>query len=414
MQMDKVLVLPNGVRTYVDRVPHIDMVYITVAVGVGSRDESKEEEGLAHFVEHMMFDGTTKRSGKEIFKTINAVGGQINAWTTKSQTSYVAKVRTEHFEVGLDILSDMIKNSTFPEDAIDKEVGVIFEEMSMGRTNDRRMASEIQNDYIYGSHPLAHPIIGNEETVSSFTRDQIESFVDRYYVGSNIVVSVSGNINIVEAQSIVEKYFKDIPKGESKNMTAVYDMILDDVTILRYNDTPQAQIGVVFDCFYTALYIREMVMLQLLSLYLTGTMNSPLTRIIREEEALAYSVTSNAVIGYDHSTLTINVGTDVLNSEKVTNIIRDQLTKIVKDGLDPELFDICINMYKSYIMESYETIDNRSAIFANRIMVYGEPYYYEEELELLKEIDIDDVWSYAKEIFVKGNSNTIIYGKITR
>lgn len=407
--------LRNGIRTFVDKINTIDMVSVVVGVNVGSRFENEGEEGLAHFVEHMMFDGTTNRSGEDIFREINSVGGQINAYTSKSMTMYYAKVRTEHFELALDILSDMIKNSTFPEEEIEKEKGVIIEEIMMTRTNDRRVASDSQNRCIYRYHPLGHPIIGYQGTVESFTKDKIKSFVDRHYTGSNITVVVSGNVeNVLRTQDLIESYFVDIPEGSLSIPKLILEnkMHFYDHCIRTYKDTPQAQLMVSFNAKTSAFDTKKMTAVQLLGLYLAGTMNSPLTKEIREERGLAYSVTAHGSFGIDHGTFNIEVGTQIKNIDEVISVIREELMKIANSGLDKDIFDISMNMYRSYAMENFETVENRSHHFANNLIIYAEPYYYDEIRREIDSITIEYLSDLAKEIFVKGNSHTIVYGKV--
>lgn len=405
--------LSNGIKIFVDDVDTIDMVSVVVGVNVGSRFEGEGEEGLAHFVEHVMFDGTTNRSGEEIFKEINSVGGQINAYTSKSMTMYFAKVRTEHFELALDILSDMIKNSTFPEEEIEKEKGVITEELMMFRSNDIQAIGIAQDRCLYGFHPLGHPILGYQETIDSFTRDKIKSFVDKYYTGENITVAASGKFdNAITAQDLIKKYFIDVPKGEVNSPRVLLGMHLDDHCIMTYNDTPQAQLMVTFDAKTTTLDLKKMTAVQLLGLYLAGTMSSPLTKKIREERGLAYSVSAHGLFGKDYGTFNINVGTQIKNTDEVLDIIKEELTNIVKLGLDKETFDIGVNMHKSYAMENFETVENRSLHFANSVLVYNEPYYYDEIRKEIDSITIEYLTDLAKEIFVKGNSHTIVYGRV--
>lgn len=417
MKTYKLKDLSNGISIFVDPVDTIDMVSVVVGVNVGSRFESKEEEGLAHFVEHMMFDGTTNRTAEEIFKQINSVGGQINAYTSKSMTMYYAKVRSEHFELALDVLSDMIKNSTFPEEEIEKEKGVITEEIMMSRSNDRRMASDLLNRSVYRDHPLGHSILGTEENIESVTRDKIKSFVDKYYTGSNIVVVASGNIdNELKAQELMEKYFTDIPRGEGRidpKRVYEYDMhLLYDKSSWAYNDTPQAQLMIFFNAKSSALDTKKMTAGQLLGLYLAGTMNSPLTKEIREERGLAYSVSSHAAYGFDHGSFHIDVATQIKNVDEVIEIIKEELTKIVRNGLDEEIFNIAVNMYRSYAMENFETIENRAHHFANNLIVYTEPYYYDEIRKEIDSITIEYMNDLAKKIFRRCNTHTVVYGRV--
>ncbi|RYD06797.1 hypothetical protein N752_02355 [Desulforamulus aquiferis] len=195
-------VLPNGVRILSQQVPHVRSVALGIWVDVGSRDESDSTAGISHYIEHMLFKGTHNRTAKQIAEELDAVGGQLNAFTTKEYTCYYAKVLDEHFGLAVDILTDMLFNSKIDEQDVEREKNVILEEIKMYEDAPDELVHDMFAKTIWSGHPLGRPIIGTTETVSSFTFEDLRSFMKSNYTPHRLVISVAGNVS---HQQVVEK-----------------------------------------------------------------------------------------------------------------------------------------------------------------------------------------------------------------
>ena len=187
--------LPNGVRIVTEEIPNVRSVAIGLWIGAGTRDESEDNRGISHFIEHMLFKGTRKRSAKELAEALEAVGGQLNAFTTKEYTCYYAKILDEDFDLAVDVLSDMYFNSRFEPKEIDKEKKVVIEEIKMYEDSPDELIHDVFTQTIWRDHPLGQPILGTSKSIEEMSRDKVLSFLERNYTPQNLVVAVAGKID---------------------------------------------------------------------------------------------------------------------------------------------------------------------------------------------------------------------------
>src|ERR1700676_5158971 len=187
--------LPNGVRVLTERMRNVRSVSVGVLIGTGSREEQPHEIGISHFVEHMVFKGTKNRSAEEIPRSIDSIGGGLDAFTAKEMVSYNTKVLDEHLPLAFDVLADLVRNPLFREDDIEKEKGVILEELKMEVDNPEYLLHEIFSSNFWKDHPLGKLILGTKETVRNFDREKIRDYYHRYYSPSNILITAAGNLD---------------------------------------------------------------------------------------------------------------------------------------------------------------------------------------------------------------------------
>src|ERR1700676_4200512 len=186
--------LPNGVRVVTEQMPHVRSVSLGIWIGTGSRCETPEENGLSHFIEHMVFKGTTHRSAEDIARSVDSIGGGLDAFTAKEMVCYNTKVLDEHLPIARDVLSDLVLNPLFREDDIEKEKGVILEEIKMDADNPDYLVHEVFSSNFWKDHPLGKPILGTRETVKRFDSDIIRQYYSNVYAPSNLVVTAAGNL----------------------------------------------------------------------------------------------------------------------------------------------------------------------------------------------------------------------------
>ena len=199
--------LDNGLRVVTEYIEHVNSISVGVMVQNGSRNETEDENGISHFIEHMFFKGTNKRTAKDIVQEIENIGGQINAFTSKETTCYYLKSLNTQVDLCLDVLSDMLLNSKFDEEEIAKEQGVVIEEINMSQDNPEDVLDEIHSKVIFGSNSLAYPILGTIDRIKSFNREKIKKYIDSHYTPYNSVISICGKFDKDDIKKKIEHYF---------------------------------------------------------------------------------------------------------------------------------------------------------------------------------------------------------------
>src|SRR5579863_3598448 len=202
--------LDNGVRVITERMTHVRSVSTGVWIGTGSRREKVEENGISHFIEHMVFKGTKHRSAEEIARSVDSIGGGLDAFTAKEMVSYQTKVLDEHVPLAFDVLSDLVLNPLFRAEDIEKEKGVILEELKMEVDNPEYLLSEIFSSNFWKDHPLGRPILGTKDTVRAFNQDMLRDYYGRYYTPANILITAAGNLNHERLVDLVRERFESL------------------------------------------------------------------------------------------------------------------------------------------------------------------------------------------------------------
>src|SRR6476620_2692688 len=203
----------NGVRIVLENIPTVRSVAIGVWIGTGSRNETQENNGISHFLEHMFFKGTKTKSAREIAESFDSIGGQVNAFTSKEYTCYYAKVLDNHANYALEVLADMFFNSEFDSEELEKEKNVVYEEIKMYEDAPDDIVHDLLSQAVYGQHPLGFPILGTEETLSTFTNDTLKQYVHDMYTPGKVVISIAGNVDEAFINE-VERYFGSFIRGE--------------------------------------------------------------------------------------------------------------------------------------------------------------------------------------------------------
>src|SRR5687768_11534410 len=233
-------VLPSGLRLVTERMPHVRSITVGVWLARGSRHEEAAESGIAHFVEHMLFKGTATRSAEDIAQEIDSIGGQLDAFTAKEYASYYIKVLDEHLPIALDLLSDMLTRPAFAAADIEKEQGVILEEIKMVEDTPDDLVHEIFTQHAWGGHPLGRPILGTPETVSSFTADVLRAYFGGAYVAPNVIIAAAGNLDHGSLRGAIEKAFDGMPRVGEAVVDAPPTMVPG--MVVRHKDLEQSHV----------------------------------------------------------------------------------------------------------------------------------------------------------------------------
>src|ERR1700741_444485 len=204
--------LPNGIRVVTEFMPHVRSVSVGVWIGTGSREEEIQETGISHFIEHMVFKGTKNRSAEQIARSVDSIGGGLDAFTSKELVSYNVKVLDEHLPEAFDVVCDLVRNPLFDPQDIEKEKGVILEELKMEVDNPEYLIHEIFSSNFWKGHALGRPILGTKQTIRSFDQDSVERYHRQYYTPSNILITAAGNLSHKHMLNLAEERFSDLKR----------------------------------------------------------------------------------------------------------------------------------------------------------------------------------------------------------
>lgn len=404
----EITTLENGIRVITETVNHVQFMSMGFWVGVGSRYESEKQWGITHFIEHMLFKGTEKRTADQISGAVDAVGGQLNAFTSKENTCYYIKTLTEDFPLAVDVLSDMFLNSRFDNEEIAKEREVIIEEIKMYEDTPDDQVHDLMSANLWPDHPLGRAILGTEESIAMFDHDMLKDYMKQYYTGSNIVVSVVGNISHNQVVEAIREVLGGIPKGEV-NQYRIADRAKPGVNCY-YKEIAQSQICVAMPG--VAKEDDRLFPLSILNTYLGGGMSSRLVKKIREEEGLAYSVYSYNGSYTDTGAFVISVGTRPENCQRVIDIILEELDDVRQNGITKDELDKSFSQLKGSLYMGLETVNSRMNKLGRSMLIYDRVITPEENVDDLSRVTLEDVKSLAGDMFRKENLQITVLGPV--
>ncbi|RKY61092.1 MAG: insulinase family protein [Candidatus Neomarinimicrobiota bacterium] len=384
--------LSNGIRVISE---NIDSVY-SVALGIwaiaGSQDETKETNGIAHLLEHMAFKGTTHRNAFQIAHEIESLGGALNAFTGKNVTCYYARLMGEHLATGVDVLADLIKNPDFKEAELEREKGVIIEEIREIEDTPSDIIFDYFTEQLFPNHPIGRSIQGSIENIRSLTIDHLIDFIRCHYTADRLVVVASGRVNHQELVGLVEQKMGDIPCGNGiPKLDEVSDIVQRSQKITRKISQSHLLIGRrVFPQSDDRKYP-----LALLNIILSGGMSSRLFHNIREQYGFVYAIYSFYDLYLNNGLFGIYAGIDTGQQAVIRDMIYAELNKLSRDGITSEELDKVKQQFEGGLVISLENMQSRMnrlakmEIFENRLMTIR------EFLDIIDKIDIDDIHHLA-------------------
>lgn len=320
--------LPNGIRVAHKQMPHTQVAHIGIMLDIGSRDERPEQQGLAHFWEHMAFKGTEKRKAHHVLNRLESVGGELNAYTTKEKVCFHASVLTAHAEKATELLADIAFHSVFPEKQIERERGVILEEMAMYYDSPEDAIQDDFDELIFGSHPLGGNILGTTETINAFTRESLQQFIADNLDTSRVIISSVSNQPFSKVVRLAEKHLGDVPTHSSSRQRGTPTVYVPEKkTVTRPITQAQAAMG------RPAMGLTDPLRLPffMLTNLLGGPgMNSRLNLNLREKNGLVYAIDAGYTGFLDTGFLSIYFGTDPKNLDRATTLVHREL-KLLRD-----------------------------------------------------------------------------------
>jgi len=407
--MIKKTTLKNGLRVVTIPQKGARTVTVLVLVGTGSKYETKEQNGISHFLEHMFFKGTTKRPKPlDVAEVLDQVGGAFNAFTGEEYTGYYAKVDSTHFDLALDWVADIFLHSALPPKEIQKEKGVVLEELHMYRDYPARHVDDLWTKLLYGDQPAGWNIVGTAESIQSFTRKDLQEYVHKQYVASNTVVCVAGNVQLGEAQKKVASYFSALSKGHAKQKQAVGERQTKPALLVEYRKTNQTNIALGvrgYNMFHKDRYAQHV-----LAVLLGGMMSSRLFEEIRERRGLAYDIGTSANSDTDTGCLVTTAGIKNGFVGKAIQVIVAEYKKFKIVEVSQAELQKAKENEKGKMALRLESSDSKANFYAMQELLRGEMLTPEQIYDKIRAVTAADIKRVANDLFQNKNINLVVLG----
>ena len=387
--------LANGLRIVSESIPYMSSISLGIFAGTGSRHETPAEQGVSHFIEHLMFKGTHRRSAKDIAEMVDDVGGQLNAATDRENTCYYIKVLPEHLSLGMDILSDMLLNSKFADVDVEKERQVVLEEISLYEDSPDELIHDLHMNSLWPGHALGRNILGTRETIAAMDRQAILDYRIRHYVPDNLVIAAAGNLTHEQLVELSQLYWADV-SGKSQMLVDPTPTFVA-ARLLQEKDIEQLHVcmgtpGVAHD---SSQYYASHV----LNTILGGGVSSRLFQSIREDRGLAYSVCSYPSSFRDTGLMTIYAGVSPENSREVIEITNAILADIRVNGVRPDEIKRAKEQLKAGLMFSMESSASRMSR-VGRAEISSREYLSPEKLAAkVDAVSLEQLFELAQPLY---------------
>ena len=391
--MTKIKKLSNGITVIMEDMPYLRSAAFGVWVRAGSRNENATNNGIAHVIEHMLFKGTNHRDAKQIADEMARIGGNVNAFTGKECTCYYATTLSEHLPIAIDIIADMLNNSLFEEKELKKEKRVILEEIDMYDDSPEDLVHEMIQMKIWKDHPLGYQISGTKKIVRAMSREQILEFMDTYYIGENMIISVAGQFDEIKTMKRLEEEFGSIKAASEKSG---YDAGKPDyhrVTYKKEKDIEQLHLNIAFDCIS---YLSEkQYIFSVLNSILGGSINSRLFLQIRDKSGLTYSIYSYGSSYRDTGLFQIYAAMNPSQTSAVVKKIYKIITDIRKKGITMDELQMTKEQLKTEIILGNESAKSRMNANGKSMLYRGRIISAEELVEGIDTVTLEEVKDFA-------------------
>jgi predicted Zn-dependent peptidase len=403
----QIYILPNGIRIAHRQVSHTKIVHCGIMLDIGSRDELPHQNGLAHFWEHMAFKGTKKRKSYHIINSLESVGGELNAYTTKEKVCFYASILDIHFEKSVELLSDITFNSIFPDKQLEKERGVILEEMSMYLDSPEDSIQDDFDELLYPNHQLGANILGTQESVKSFTREHLQEFIAENLDTDKIVFSIVGNIDFKKAVRIVEKYIKDIPAVKSTKVR-VKPLEYTPQEIISKKSITQAHCAI-GRTSYSMLDDKRLSFFSLVNLLGGPGMNSRFNLSLREKFGLVYSIDAGFSSYIDTGFFSIFFATDQKNLNKAIRLINKEMQVLREKTLGGIQLKTLKDQLMGQLAMSEESNQGYMLMMAKSILDLNKIESLQDIFSNLQAITASQLQDLANEMFDESQMSRLIF-----
>jgi predicted Zn-dependent peptidase len=399
-------VLPGGLRVVTEAVPGVRSAAFGVWVGVGSRDEQLPEHGASHFLEHLLFKGTRRRDALEIAVVMDAVGGELNAFTAKEYTCYYARVLDTDLPLAVDVVSDLVTSALVAPDDVASERGVILEEISMHDDDPGDVVHDAFAEALYGDHPLGRPVIGTVESIESLTAEAIAGYYRSRYRGPQMVVSVAGNVDHDTVVRLVQAAFPTLEPGSPAPLRPWAPPPALSGTVVE--DRPTEQAHLVLGTHGLARDDDRRYALSVLNNALGGGMSSRLFQEVREKRGLAYSVYSYSSHHHDTGMFGVYAGCSPSRVDEVLRLCRDELGSAADKGVTDEEITRAKGQMRGSLVLGLEDTGSQMSRIGKAELVHGEVAGVDELLARIEAVTPDDVRAVADDVLRRPFSLGII------
>jgi predicted Zn-dependent peptidase len=392
-----------------EQMPHVRSLSVGIWIGTGSRRENPEENGISHFIEHMVFKGTTNRSAEDIARSVDSIGGGLDAFTAKEMVSYNTKVLDEHLPLAFDVLADLVRHPLFREEDIEKEKGVILEELKMEIDNPEYLLHEIFSSNFWKDHPIGKPILGTKDTVQKFHREMLHEYYTRTYSPANILITAAGSLKHEHIVELARRHFEELQmSGEVPPDRAP----VPHARLVFRNKTSLEQMHLYMGVPSYPLPHEDRFVCYVLNTVLGGGMSSRLFQNIREKQGLAYAVYSELSMYRDTGCLAIYAGTSLESARKVVDSIVQELRDLKQNLVPEEELRRAKDHLKGSFMLGLESTSSRMGNLARQEMYFKRFFSLDDMVESIEKVTAEEVQHVAQEFFDAKNITLAMLGNL--
>lgn len=388
--------LSNGVRILTEKVPGIRSVALGIWIGSGSRMEIPGEEGVSHFIEHLMFKGTKRRTARDIAESLDAVGGQLNAFTAKEMTCYYARVMDEHLPLAVDVLTDMLFNSTFEKKALDKERGVVKEEISMYEDTPDELIHDVFMATAWPDNPLGKPVLGTIQSLDEIDRNVVKNYIERQYVPEKIVIAAAGCLEHEAVQTLLRPIFETLTK---RSQPALHPAPAGLSGMTKKLTKPTGQMQICLGTQGISIADERNYPLYILNNILGGGLSSRLVQSIREERGLAYSVYSFNNSFKDAGIFAFYAGTAPSAAGQVIELFQKEMDNLCSQGVTQAEFDRAKAQVRGSLYMGIESVSNHMNRLGRNMLLLDKIIPPEETIRKVENVCIEDIQKLAAYLF---------------
>lgn len=401
-------VLKNGIRVVTERIPHVRSVSLGIWADVGSRDEDESRNGISHFVEHMVFKGTKTRNVRDIAQSVESLGGYLNAFTTKEQTCFYARVLDSNMLEAMDVLADLVLNATFKKEDLEKEKLVVIEELRNAEDDPEDIIHDYFEKALFPGHSVGYPIIGNEKNLRRFQRDDLRSHVSAHYIPSRLVVAAAGNVEHDRLVRLVEKYFNSLRLNGSNGKKRQPVQNHAPASSVKDYTRPINQAHVCLGTIGYSVRHRDRYPLLILNALLGEGMSSRLYQRIREKYGMAYSVYSFVSLLSDTGVFGTYVGTDKKNLQNVQEMVRSELNRLMTRPVPKTELDRTKSQIKGTMMLGLENMSGRMIRLGSTELYFEQYVFLDAILRRVDAVTPESILRVANDLFRPDRFTTVV------
>lgn len=398
----------NGLKVVINKLKGMYSVSTGILVKTGSINETEQENGISHFIEHVMFKGTSTRSAFDISSTIDDIGASINAFTSKEMTCYYTKSTKEHLEKAIEVLSDMFFNSVFDKNELKKERGVIIEEINMSEDSPEDLCLDLLAKSYHGDKGLGQTILGPAKNIRRFDRQDVLDYMKKYYTADNVVISIVGNVDEDKTLELIEKYFAEkFNNFKSKTQTKTKKPLVNHL----YKSKKIEQSHIAFALPAYSMFDEKSDMLAIANTVFGGGMSSRLFQKIREELGLCYSVYSYFSQYKDTGVFEVYAGVNTASRDKACNAVIDEMLLLKEKGITEKEFKRAKEQIKSGYIMGRENTSSQMLLYGRYLLFLEKKYDFKERNNRFEKITLDEVNETVKNTIDINKISTATVGK---